>query len=393
MSIGSLSGTLTRQYQIRDIVVALGQVPQQASLTDIQAALDQAHTAHAGLAARLFDVDSSGRTVHSELHGACRDGRSDARVLVWAALLIADQRLAHVVEQFLTSRDGTLRHERFNAAAVRAELERRRIGSAQKAASNLLRYFETAGIVEGLRQGSTIVGVDRVLSTGHAVPGVVTLALERASYLEGTTVPVGEAVEFAVDRGLNRWLLLTADQFCAAASAATVAPTSASTTGTPAGSPPSPPPQPASTSRWEGFKPKDDSEYEALVAAQTLRKSRTHESIVNAYAKWAEGQMFRVSSPHPVDLSLQRSNERWIVEVKVISNGDATAAVRQAVGQLLEYRYFLYGSDTRLVALFSEEVGSAYVRYLATLGIAAVWMSGNGWQGSPGAVADGLSSN
>ena len=397
MTIGSMEGTLTRQYQIRDIVVALGDVPSGAPLDDVQAALDELHGAHAGLANRLFDHDATRHTIESEMHRACRDSRSDARLLVWANLLVADHRMADVVETFLTHTDGSVREEAFNATDVRSELERRDIGSAQKAASNLLRYFETAGIVESTRHGSTIVGIDRLLNTLHAVAGLVSLAAERAEHLEGLTVSIANRVDFALDRGVNHWVLLTADQFRAAAiprapggatGTAETGSAGAPSDGAGAGGGLGP------TSRsagWEEFKPKDVSDYLARVAARTLRKTRVHEKVVNAYAAWAEAADFQVSSPHPVDLSLISAGQRWIVEVKAVYRGDATRAVREAVGQLLEYRHFLYDDDTGVVALFSEPVGDAYVAYLEAHGLRAVWLVDDEWCGSPTARAEGLS--
>ena len=65
----------------------------------------------------------------------------------------------------------------------------------------------------------------------------------------------------------------------------------------------------------------------------------------------------------------------------MVRQGRATSAVREAVGQLLEYRHFLFPSGSALVpiALFSEPIGEAFVTYLAGLGIAAVWKDGEQW--------------
>ncbi|MET9177794.1 hypothetical protein ABZX88_06150 [Kitasatospora aureofaciens] len=72
------------------------------------------------------------------------------------------------------------------------------------------------------------------------------------------------------------------------------------------------------------------------------------------------------------------------MEAKVVYNGNATAAVREAVGQLLSYRHFLHPDPPapRLVALFTETVGEGCVAFLESLGIAAVWKTPEGWQGS-----------
>ena len=72
-------------------------------------------------------------------------------------------------------------------------------------------------------------------------------------------------------------------------------------------------------------------------------------------------------------------------------HGDATSAVRAVVGQLFQYRHFLYPQRSpRLLALFSEPVGDAYVEFLEGLGIASIWRSSGGWSASKAAVDDGL---
>ena len=69
-------------------------------------------------------------------------------------------------------------------------------------------------------------------------------------------------------------------------------------------------------------------------------------------------------------------------------------AVRAAVGQLLDYRHFFYVVPglplPSLLALFSESIGGAYIKFLESLSIASVWRSGDSWAGSSGAVAASL---
>ena len=51
-------------------------------------------------------------------------------------------------------------------------------------------------------------------------------------------------------------------------------------------------------------------------------------------------------------------------------------AVRSALGQLFDYRYFLYTTiplaEPKLIALFSEPVGEGYVSFLETHGIGTI---------------------
>lgn len=386
VTIGRLEGTLTRQYQIDDLLESISRIRPGQRVDEAQAELDApGHNAHIGLASRLLSHDHRGVIKDSELLRSCGASRRDAHVLVFVGLLIADWRLADLAETFLTGPDGRVDERAFHADSLRQEIGRRGYGSAaQKAASNVLRYFETGGLVAPTRYGSTIVGVDHVYSAAHAVPGVVAFVRERALDLEGVAVDPGEAVEFAIDRGVSRWLLMTADDFRLAADAQPVAagttqqPVERDVTG-------------ESFRDWDEFKPKDEGDYVAEVTHRTIIKSRTHEAVLNRYAAWAQSQGFSTSSPHPVDLRLRRTTDVWLVEAKVLYRGNATNAVRGAIGQLLAYRHFLYpADDPALVALFTESVGDAYVGLLDSLDIRAVWPCGSGWCGSTAAIDEGL---
>ena len=87
-----------------------------------------------------------------------------------------------------------------------------------------------------------------------------------------------------------------------------------------------------------------------------------------------------------------RRRSVWLVEIKVVYQGNVTRAVREAVAQLLECRYFLWNlgkgrHPEALVALFSEPVGAAYVEFLAELEILCIWRESGTWLGSTRAVA------
>lgn len=133
-----------------------------------------------------------------------------------------------------------------------------------------------------------------------------------------------------------------------------------------------------------GFKPKSADDYAAHMIGRTLIKSRRHEQLINSYGSWARDHGFKVSTEHPVDLVLRRDQHTWLVEGKVLYVGNATHAVRAAIGQLFTYRYFLYGptKEARLLALFAEPVGDGFVTFLEECGIASVWKDINGWSGS-----------
>ena len=141
-----------------------------------------------------------------------------------------------------------------------------------------------------------------------------------------------------------------------------------------------------------GFKPKSADDYVTHMLGRTLVKSRRHEQLINSYGSWARDHGFKVSAEHPVDLVLRRDQSTWLVEGKVLYVGNATHAVRAAIGQLFTYRHFLYGpaKATGLLALFAEPVGNAFVSFLEECGIASVWKDVNGWSGSTEASRSGL---
>ncbi len=138
------------------------------------------------------------------------------------------------------------------------------------------------------------------------------------------------------------------------------------------------------------FKPKNDSDYITRLSGRTLIKSRRHETLVRQFGEAIAQLRWAPSTEHPIDLVLRRDGQRCLVEAKVIRGGNATEAVRSALGQLFTYRHFLGQPEDGLVALFTEGIGGAYVDFLERCGIASVWPEGTVWRGSRTAVANGI---
>ncbi|MFJ8308434.1 MULTISPECIES: MrcB family domain-containing protein [unclassified Streptomyces] len=140
-----------------------------------------------------------------------------------------------------------------------------------------------------------------------------------------------------------------------------------------------------------GFRPKDSSDYIANIKAKQQVKRRSHEKLIKDFGLHVatRGYAATTDGQHPKDLVLRSpsmesgTTDEWLVEAKVVRNGNPTEAVRQAVGQLYEYSYFLYQKKRapHLVGLFSEDIG-AYSTYLEHQGIASVWQTDSGWGGS-----------
>jgi hypothetical protein len=141
------------------------------------------------------------------------------------------------------------------------------------------------------------------------------------------------------------------------------------------------------------FKPGNSSEYIARIEGREIVKSRQHERLVADFGLWTAERGFRPSTVEfPRDLVLRKAGIVVLVEAKVLYRGNATDAVRAAVGQLLTYRHFLHASDPQLclLALFSEPVGAAYERFLDSVGVESVWREDSSWNGSASSAALGL---
>ncbi|KAK1180431.1 DUF3578 domain-containing protein [Streptomyces sp. NBS 14/10] len=145
----------------------------------------------------------------------------------------------------------------------------------------------------------------------------------------------------------------------------------------------------------DGFRPKDGSDYVARIPKRTIKKSRSHELLLEAFSHYADERDFVPinKAMHPKDLVLRKDGVEWLVEAKTVKRGNPTKAVREAVGQLFEYNHFLYEqvghAKPHLLALFTEDIG-AYAAYLEGLGIASVWRTVDGWAGSASAATWGI---
>jgi hypothetical protein len=134
------------------------------------------------------------------------------------------------------------------------------------------------------------------------------------------------------------------------------------------------------------FKPKSDREYIQHLEGKKLVKSRKHETLVKDYGEFVTDNGYRpATNVHPRDLILDRQREHWLVEAKIVYQGNGVRATREALAQLLMYRSFLYKPDrtVSLLALFNEDIGLLCEKFLESFNIASVWKSPSGWVGSP----------
>ncbi|MGW7574229.1 MrcB family domain-containing protein [Streptomyces sp. NPDC054765] len=145
----------------------------------------------------------------------------------------------------------------------------------------------------------------------------------------------------------------------------------------------------------EGFQPKTGDDYVVQIAAREQKRKQVHEGLIRRFGPYIHDRGFTpiTKQVHPRDLVLRARDTEWLVEAKAVKKGNSTQAVREAVGQLLEYRYFCYGhkgaAKPHLLGLFSESIG-VYADYLEDHGIGAIWRTADGWAGSASAVEWGM---
>ena len=91
------------------------------------------------------------------------------------------------------------------------------------------------------------------------------------------------------------------------------------------------------------FKPKSSADYIQHYKEQHLVKSRSHEKVVKLYGKFLSEKGFvpNTKNVHPRDLTAERNQEHWLIEVKVVAKANGVVATREALAQLLMYREFL----------------------------------------------------
>ncbi len=121
------------------------------------------------------------------------------------------------------------------------------------------------------------------------------------------------------------------------------------------------------------FNPKSNADYVALIRGGKQRRSRSHETLVRTVGEWLRERGQVVSTPHPIDL-LVESPIRVIIEAKTCRNREPLHAIREAVGQLREYQYFVGSRGALLCVLLDAEPSQDLVQYAeGHLGIGVMW--------------------
>jgi hypothetical protein len=126
------------------------------------------------------------------------------------------------------------------------------------------------------------------------------------------------------------------------------------------------------------FVLRNATDYFAFVSARVERRSRKHEALVNRTAIWLQNAGATVELQFPIDL-LITAPVKIIIEAKIVSSEKPIFAVRQAVGQLHEYRYFLEHRNALICILLDSSPGEDLIRYVEQeLNLLIAWDSGEG---------------
>jgi hypothetical protein len=129
------------------------------------------------------------------------------------------------------------------------------------------------------------------------------------------------------------------------------------------------------------FRPKADTEYLATLEGGVRRRGRRHETLVNSFAEWLTTHGLEVGRNAAIDLGTV--DPPVIIEAKMVGRWED--AIRVAVGQLYEYRFFRVANpNSSLIFLASEEVPREWVNYLEQdRQIGSAWPEGGTFRLSP----------
>ncbi|MFB8280485.1 MrcB family domain-containing protein [Nocardia colli] len=126
------------------------------------------------------------------------------------------------------------------------------------------------------------------------------------------------------------------------------------------------------------FRPKADTDYVANIEPSKAKRSRAHETLVNDFAEWLEARGLVAANNFAVDIGTV--DPPTVIEAKRV-NGQFANAIRSAVGQLYEYRYFKVAHpDSGLIFLSDEPVPEVWCSYLERdRAIGVIWPAQGGF--------------
>jgi hypothetical protein len=135
----------------------------------------------------------------------------------------------------------------------------------------------------------------------------------------------------------------------------------------------------AKPSFLQPFKPKADADYIVKIAPRSEKRTRKHETLVNGFVKWAVDQGLATKRNQAIDIAI--GPKPLVIEAKIVPPVKFANVLREAVGQLYEYRYFsVVGPKSPLAILSSRSLDAKWVKYLEEdRGIGVIWPDAGGF--------------
>lgn len=365
--VGRGEFSLTKFYRLRELVSDLASVTPGMTYAQVHGALSSGH----GELADDLVLYSSGRAIDDPLLAACRTRSPHALILIWIALVMADHRLADIVEGHLTDPTGKLVPQRFNTD----DLERTLAGylpgiAARKPSTNILSYYRDSGLVVPGTYRGTIVDITRANDASESVPAVVEYVAFRLRHLRLANVTGTDDVALALSVKANAWINLTPDQFRAAARRAR-------------DSEGAPTPEPAPRGTEEGTLEElpietQHTERFAVRGRPPKEARRLEHALVLAYKAWMQARGSEITSlrytskvpPETLIFDAYDSRRNNLLEAKA---DQSRPAVRMAIGQLIDYRRFVKPHRPSCAILLPERPTAAIEALLREAGISCVW--------------------
>ena len=140
---------------------------------------------------------------------------------------------------------------------------------------------------------------------------------------------------------------------------------------------------PENIGRTGVLKFKREGDYFAVIGGGIQRRSRDHERLVRQAGEYLSAHGATLTTQHPIDLLMTRPT-KVIFEAKTLRGRSAIFAIREAVGQLFEYRHFIGPKAGLLFILLDENPGRVLVEYVENvLELGICWIFGDRFYGGP----------
>jgi len=367
--VGNGMLSLTKFYQLRELVGELAQVAP--GMTQAQVA-DLFRGARRELADDIVLYDDTGVVVDDPLLQACRAGSASALPLIWVALVMADTRLAEIVEDYLTDADGKIVARRLDTDDLMTEVGRvlPEGRGTRKPATNILSYLRDSGLIEPITRRGTIVGMSGTGNMAPVVRDAVRYIIFRVQHFEEPYADDLNDAEVALAFKANHWLNLTRTEFLAAFDAT---PPDQVTDVPPPEPPPGDPPPIATEVEVEAHNTES---FE--VSGQTTHTAvRREQPLVLAYKAWmrARGSEIKRLKFRPPNTPHHLFNDVYDRTRNNLIEGKADASrpsIRMAIGQLMDYRRYA-PAGAGLAVLTERRPHRDLEDLLRAEGIACIW--------------------